>query len=709
MRGKWIIQDNHIALSVGNEILHPSADELYAVMGKCEGNFVEGIDCDDINSSFPKIRFSKVGSDIRCRLINKDDKIQIELFCDRKGNEVPVDVIQGQIIDQCICGSEWFYVTGSTKEIEKLLFTAEIQTCGIITMSQYVEILRNKDFLLSGSMINLVETSLLNKPINEEDALPRGIEATLYSYQKIGYLWMKYMLSENQGCILGDEMGLGKTLQVITLMQDYKNQGRVPMLVLLSLNGTASDIGNNIKKAAEAVQDIHDNYLMDDNTEADENSIVNNVRKFRKEFSEAIQDDEIQSITVLIDDLDRCQPDRIIETLEAIKLFLSVDKMTFIIAADENVIQYSIRKKYPPLDNYAVNLDKEYIEKIIQLPIYIPELSTRDIENYLMLLVAQQYCSTEQFRAFLDGIRESKMMISETTIDQAKLKELIRDYLHIELSKDFAELADVISGIKGIVASNLKGNPRQAKRFMNTFITKKKLAELYYGLTEINSKTLAKLLVLQKLDNDLFIQLNEWNKRFSTENEEFKKMRLNVLEGTSEDEKYNAWRNPSIRRWLESEPIELEKTRLDRYFYLTRENLKKADVDVSTLSVSAKEILERIGSATRSLIDSITDDMKALTPSDKNAVFSVVLPKIEKGEIELFVVRNLFVSFEAYREKIVTALEKYPGKIAIGSFAALKAMRNADKRKIDDLLDVWQKAGIIDQKGIDSIKSKEKK
>lgn len=482
-----------------------------------------------------------------------------------------------------------------------------------------------------------------------------------------------------------------------------------PIPLLLSLNGTATDIGNNVKKAAEAVQDIHDNYLKDDNTEADENSIVNNVRKFRKEFSEAIQDDEIQSITVLIDDLDRCQPDRIIETLEAIKLFLSVDKMTFIIAADENVIQYSIRKKYPPLDNYAVNLDKEYIEKIIQLPIYIPELSTRDIENYLMLLVAQQYCSTEQFRAFLDGIRESKMMISETTIDQAKLKELIRDYLHIELSKDFAELADVISGIKGIVASNLKGNPRQAKRFMNTFITKKKLAELYYGPTEINSKTLAKLLVLQKLDNDLFIQLNEWNKRFSTENEEFKKMRLNILEGTSEDEKYNAWRNPSIRRWLESEPIELEKTRLDRYFYLTRENLKKADVDVSTLSVTAKEILERIGSATRSLIDSITDDMKALTPSDKNAVFSVVLPKIEKGEIELFVVRNLFVSFEAYREKIVTALEKYPGKIAIGSFAALKAMRNADKRKIDDLLDVWQKAGIIDQKGIDSIKSKEKK
>lgn len=66
----------------------------------------------------------------------------------------------------------------------------------------------------------------------------------------------------------------------------------------------------------------------------------------------------------MIDDLDRCQPDRIIETLEAIKLFLSVEKMTFIIAADENVIQYAIRKKYPPIENYSVNLDKEYIEKL---------------------------------------------------------------------------------------------------------------------------------------------------------------------------------------------------------------------------------------------------------------------------------------------------------------------------------------------------------
>lgn len=480
-----------------------------------------------------------------------------------------------------------------------------------------------------------------------------------------------------------------------------------PMPVLLSLS--SADIGESVKKVSESIQTIHDNYMKDDNQKVDENSIVNNVRKFKQEFSEAIKEEEIQSITVLIDDLDRCHPERIIETLEAIKLFLSVDKMIFIIAADENVIQYAIRKKYPPIENYTINLEKEYIEKIIQLPIYIPELSSRDIENYLMLLSVQQYCTAEQFKLFLNRMKESKMMISEVVIDQTKLKELVWDYLNMELTREFEELVDVISGIKGLVASNLKGNPRQAKRFLNTFLTKKKLAELYYGPKEIDSKTLAKLLVLQKLDNDLFIQLNEWNKRFSTENEDFKKMRLNVIGGASEEEKYDAWRNPSVKRWLESVPVELERIRLDRYFYLTRENLKKSDIDISALSLEAKEILQRIGNATRSLIDSITNDLKKLSASDQNAVFGVVLPKIEKGEIKFFVIRNLFVSFEAYRGKMFTALEKYPTKITVGSFGALKEMRNVEERKLDELLEVWAKTGIIDQKSIDSIKSKEKK
>lgn len=97
---------------------------------------------------------------------------------------------------------------------------------------------------------------------------------------------------------------------------------------------------------------------------SNDESTINNIRKFREEFSDALKSDDIKNVVVMIDDLDRCRPERIIEILEVIKLFLSVDRTTFIIAADENVIKYSIREKYPPMNGFDVELDKEYIEKL---------------------------------------------------------------------------------------------------------------------------------------------------------------------------------------------------------------------------------------------------------------------------------------------------------------------------------------------------------
>ncbi|WP_069998482.1 DEAD/DEAH box helicase [Cellulosilyticum sp. I15G10I2] len=56
---------------------------------------------------------------------------------------------------------------------------------------------------------------------NVEDAdyeVPGEIKATLRSYQKRGYRWLKTMAHYGFGGILADDMGLGKTLQVITLI-----------------------------------------------------------------------------------------------------------------------------------------------------------------------------------------------------------------------------------------------------------------------------------------------------------------------------------------------------------------------------------------------------------------------------------------------------------------------------------------------------------
>lgn len=477
-----------------------------------------------------------------------------------------------------------------------------------------------------------------------------------------------------------------------------------PLPMIMSFTGNAEEIGQGIKNASEAVQTLRDDYMKAD-SDSSESTVVNNVRTFREEFEEALDDKNLDNVVVLIDDLDRCQPERIIETLEAIKLFLSVSKTTFIIAADENVIQYAIRKKYPPVSNTEVNLDREYIEKIIQLPIYIPELSSRDIENYLMLLVAQQYCSSEQFSKFIEKVKTENIMVSQTLIEYDKLLELTSDFIDSSDRDFFNKTAEVIAGIKSIVSENLKGNPRQAKRFLNTFITKRKLANIYYKNDEINEKILAKLLVLQKLNPDLFIQLNEWNKNYTTKNEEFENMRASVNNSTGEEiEGYKAWYVPSIVRWVNSEPQNLEVERLDKYFFLTRESLKKSDIVISTMSEKVKDILQRIGTATSGLMKNIAKDIGQLSASDQEDVVKVLLPQIERGELQYYVIRDVFSSLAAYRGRITEALSKTKRTLKPGDIPAIKTMRTVEKDAMDVLIESWKTKGFITQKMYDDLK-----
>lgn len=53
---------------------------------------------------------------------------------------------------------------------------------------------------------------------NKLELIPENIDATLRSYQKEGYDWMKKLHDSGLGGILADDMGLGKTLQAISLL-----------------------------------------------------------------------------------------------------------------------------------------------------------------------------------------------------------------------------------------------------------------------------------------------------------------------------------------------------------------------------------------------------------------------------------------------------------------------------------------------------------
>lgn len=474
-----------------------------------------------------------------------------------------------------------------------------------------------------------------------------------------------------------------------------------PLPILLNVAHDAPELADQIKTAATSVQNFKDDYLKD------KESTVDNVRKFKEEFQLMLESANVDNVIVLIDDLDRCSPDRIIDTLEAIKLFLSVERTTFIIAADETVIEYAIRKNYPPVDGSNVELSTEYIEKIIQLPIHIPELSSKDIENYLLLLVAQKYLSESDFQKLVDKIYQEKLIVRDTRITLAEIKTRIAEFdgAYIPSEAEFMEVASIIDSIREIISSTLKGNPRQTKRFLNTFVTKKKLAQMYYG-EEIDMKILAKLLVLQKLNSELFSQLNEWNKEFVTSNDEYLKMYESVFAGTAGVD-YTQWAIPKIIKWLECEPKDLYQYRLDKYFYLTRESLTKAMVDTQKFSEEARKILDDLGSVTEGTVSAIISSMATLVPQDIDNIISSLIPRIETGKLKFFIIKEIFVKFSAYQGKIMEAIGKTKKQIALPDIVQLRAMHVSAPTIVKPVLD-GLKGGMLDTKLYNMIFSKDK-
>lgn len=62
------------------------------------------------------------------------------------------------------------------------------------------------------------------------------------------------------------------------------------------------------------------------------------IRSFQAEFEKLLDESKISRLVIFIDELDRCRPDTILDTLEAMKLFMFKGRVAFVIGADERHI-----------------------------------------------------------------------------------------------------------------------------------------------------------------------------------------------------------------------------------------------------------------------------------------------------------------------------------------------------------------------------------
>jgi ABC-type dipeptide/oligopeptide/nickel transport system ATPase component len=151
-----------------------------------------------------------------------------------------------------------------------------------------------------------------------------------------------------------------------------------------------------------------------------------------KEVSEEFAGRDGQRIVVFIDDLDRCTASNSIQVLESMKLFFDLKGFVFVVGLDNSVIERLITAKYSKNGSSSIK-GAEYIRKIFQMQFELPQVTSQRLEELM---------SDGQ----LNGLPKEQ-------------REEIRTRIRSHLETVVAE-----SGI----------NPRQVKRYINTYTLSRK-------------------------------------------------------------------------------------------------------------------------------------------------------------------------------------------------------------------------------------------
>lgn len=236
-------------------------------------------------------------------------------------------------------------------------------------------------------------------------------------------------------------------------------------------------------------------------------NVPEEVEAFRMAFDQLLKDAGIDQLIVLIDDLDRCLPDTAIETLEAIRLFVFTARTAFVVAADEAMIEYAVRKHFPDLPDSTGPRDyaRNYLEKLIQVPFRIPALGETETRIYVTLLLAGAEIGEEDpDYAKLIGVAREKLKRPWTSggLDAAAVRTALGEQA-VKANNALA-LSDQIGPI---LASGTKGNPRQIKRFLNTLLLRERTAVARGFGDDIKSPILAKLMLAERFIPRLFEQI----------------------------------------------------------------------------------------------------------------------------------------------------------------------------------------------------------
>ena len=433
------------------------------------------------------------------------------------------------------------------------------------------------------------------------------------------------------------------------------------------------------------------------------------VAQFHVEFEELVESlgDDIQAVVVFIDDMDRCATNTIIQTFEAIGLFLFAQKTAYVVGAHGAIVEAALEGRYPVRTDGDERIAQHYLEKMLQNGITIPPLAEPEARTYINLLFAELHATDEQFAKLREAATQNRRQNQLAIAMNVGIARGVID----DLPDELAEALDIAEQVGPPLARGLRGNPRQLKRFLNRLRLRQRAADKRdLGL---DAAKLAKLMVLEELNVGNFEQLFHWQLeadgapmqlRFAealANGEKPKAATVKVGEKQHVDERSAAalaeaesWLvQPGIKEWLLLEP-RLAGEVLGPYFTFSRDRLTKT-VSAARLPLELQRLLVGLQSDLEPTRARAVEGAKRL---DAPQLAEMLPTLLEAGMSDLGSgAAKAMVALAAENSDVATAmfneLERLHGKQVKPNFLLLLGVHFKEHARFEPLRARWETEG----------------
>ena len=454
--------------------------------------------------------------------------------------------------------------------------------------------------------------------------------------------------------------------------------GGISSLASLTVDSIASTLKNKIEGVnADDIREALKDFKKDS-----ENKKREEVKNFQKDFELILKESNIKRMVVFVDELDRCKPDTVLDIFEAMRLFLFVKGSSFVIGADSRLIDYAIKSRYKNIPGNNLDISKEYLEKLIQYPVTIPQLDKNELEKYLTCLLLEKD---------IDNVANAikKCNPYEPINEQLLIEE------HLGKEETIKKALALSRQVSPILAAKLNGNPRQCKRFFNALFMRISMAESR-GIT-LDKNVLAKLMLLEYFKEAMYVMVVDAN------NASY----LKELESgnLSEGNIFTKWASEDwVKEWLAIE-VNLSGINLRDYYYFSR-STQRVDMSIKELlSPEAQKCLDYLLDKTDSNRKLAIDMIDRIASNEVSIILQTIYDKMlsnEEIDIDWFKSYVAVLSFDSQLSKATESLKAIPlEKINAGLVGQLSALLTklpaAQKDEISSYLSQKQElANVVD-------------